>query len=97
MRVKSTAPPEHLIKLMPTEAEQYAYCKSIGCCFECEWCVGYSESWSKKPKHTKKDKIIKTEHIPTKFDNLAKKVVSAKDYPDCDHPLLSEIIRVFKK
>ena len=44
MRVKNTAPPQHLIKLMPTEAEQYAYCKSIGCYFECEWCVGYSES-----------------------------------------------------
>ena len=66
MRVKNTAPPQHLIKLMPTEAEQYAYCKSIGCCFECEWCVGYSESWSKKPKHTKKEKIIRF-NIKLKF------------------------------
>ena len=97
MRVKNTAPPQHLIKLMPTEAEQYAYCKSIGCCFECEWCVGYSESWSKKPKHTKKEKIIKTDSHTTKWDNLAKNVVSTKDYPDCDHPLLSEVLRVFKK
>ena len=95
MRVKSTAPPQHLIKLMPTESEQYAYCKSIGCCFECEWCVGYSESWSKKPKHTKKEKIIKTDSNTTKWDNLAKNVVKVSE--EFDHPLYHEIIRVFKK
>lgn len=97
MKVISTAPPEHLIKLMPTESEQYAYCKSIGCYFQCEWCVGYSESWSKKPKHAKKTKIIKTDTEPSKWDNLAKQAISVNSYPDCDHPLLDEILRVFKK
>jgi hypothetical protein len=99
MRVISTAPPKHLIKLMPTESEQYAYCKSIGCYFECEWCVGYSESippYKKETKkHPKKTKIIETKVEVSKFDNLAQNVVNNKHYSDCDHPLLNEILRVF--
>ena len=72
--------------------------------WECGKCIWIDESSSAMSKygtfveeHPKKEKIIKTEHIPTKFDNLAKKVVSVDDYPDCDHHLLPEIIRVFKK
>ena len=62
--------PKHLIKFHDTEAEQYAYCESIGCCFNCEHCVNYSESIStNKPI---KERILKTEHIPTKFDSLSK-------------------------
>ena len=100
MKIISTAPPKHLIKLMPTEAEQYAYCKSIGCCFECEWCVGYSESmppYKKETiKHNKKAKIIETKVEVYKFDNLAKKVVN-KGYGKHDHPLWDDIIDKFTK
>jgi hypothetical protein len=101
MRVKNTAPPQHLIKLMPTEAEQYAYCKSIGCYFECEWCVGYSESMppykgeTKKP--LKKEKIIETKVEANEFDNLAKKVVNKQVYGDFNHPLWNDIIEKFTK
>ena len=97
MKVISTAPPKHLIKLMPTEAEQYAYCKSIGCYFECEWCVGYSESMPKLVKSPKKAKIIETKVEANEFDNLAKKVVNKQVYGDFDHPLWNDIIKVFKK
>jgi len=91
---------QHLIKFHDTEEAQMSYCKSIGCYFECEWCVGYSESMPKRVEYPKKAKIIETKvqvSEISKFDNLAKKIASAKDYPNCDHPLLSEILRVFKK
>ena len=96
MRVKNTAPPQHLIKLMPTEAEQYAYCKSIGCYFECEWCVGYSESMPPYKERPKKAKIIETNTEANKFDNLAKKATH-KTYPKHDHPLWDYIIEKFTK
>jgi len=99
MRVISTAPPEHLIKLMPTEAEQYAYCRSISCYFECEWCVGYSESMPKRVEYPKKAKIIKTKVEVleiSKFDNLAQKAL-AKGYKKHDHPLWDYIIEKFTK
>lgn len=99
MKVISTAPPKHLIKLMPTEAEQYAYCKSIGCYFECEWCVGYSESMPKLVEYPKKAKIIETKvevSEISKFDNLAQKAL-AKGYKRHDHPLWEIIIEKFTK
>ena len=86
--------PKHLIKLMPTEAEQYTYCESIGCYFNCEHCVNYSESIpTKKPI---KEKIIKTEHIPTKWDNLSKKAIN-KPIKKHDHPLYDLIVELFTK
>tara|TARA_E500000305_G_scaffold71189_1_gene57014 strand:- start:36 stop:344 length:309 start_codon:yes stop_codon:yes gene_type:complete len=101
MKIISTAPPEHLIKLMPTEAEQYAYCKSIGCFFECEFCVGYSESippYKKETKkHPKKAKIIKTKVEVSKFDNLVQNIAKTKKYGDFDHPLWEIIIEKFTK
>ena len=99
MKVISTAPPKHLIKLMPTEAEQYAYCKSIGCYFECEWCVGYSESMPKRVEYPKKAKIIETKvevSEISKFDNSAQKAL-AKGYKKHDHPLWYYIIEKFTK
>jgi len=99
MRVISTAPPKHLIKLMPTEAEQYAYCKSIGCYFECEWCVGYSESMPKRVEYPKKAKIIETKvqvSEISKFDNLAQKAL-AKGFKKHEHPLWDYIIEKFTK
>ena len=72
--------------------------------WECGKCIWIDESSSAMSKYgtfvekqPKKEKIIKTDSNTTKWDNLAKKVVSVDDYPDCDHPLLPEIIRVFKK
>ena len=101
MRVISTAPPKHLIKLMPTESEQYAYCKSIGCYFECEWCVGYSESMppykGETKKHPKKAKIIETKVEANEFDNLAQNIAKTKKYGDFDHPLYKDILRLFIK
>jgi len=96
MKVISTAPPKHLIKLMPTEAEQYAYCKSIGCYFECEWCVGYSESMPKRVEYPKKAKIIETKVEVSKFDNLAQKALN-KGYKKHEHPLWDYIIEKFTK
>jgi hypothetical protein len=71
--------------------------------WECGKCIWIDESSSAMSKygtfveeHPKKEKIIKTDSNTTKWDNLAKNVVN-KDYSDCDHPLLPEIIRVFKK
>ena len=86
--------PKHLIKLMPTEAEQYAWCESIGCYFNCEHCVNYSESIPiKKPI---KEKIIKTEHIPTKFDSLAKNITN-KPIKKGQHELYDLILKLFTK
>ena len=100
MRVISTAPPKHLIKLMPTEAEQYAYCRSISCFFECEFCVGYSESMppykGETKKHPKKAKIIETKVEVSKFDNLAQKALN-KGFKKHDHPLWDYIIEKFTK
>jgi len=96
MRVMSTAPPKHLIKLMPTEAEQYAYCKSIGCYFECEWCVGYSESIPVPTTMPIKEKISQVRVTPTKYDNLAQKALN-KGYKKHDHVLWDYIIEKFTK
>ena len=86
--------PKHLIKLMPTEAEQYTYCESIGCYFNCEHCVNYSESIpTNKPI---KEKIIKTEHIPTKFDSLAKNITN-KPIKKGQHELYDLILKLFTK
>ena len=96
MKIISTAPPEHLIKLMPTEAEQYAYCKSIGCYFECEWCVGYSESIPTPTTMPIKEKISKVRVTPTKYDNLAQKALD-KGYKKHDHSQWDYIIEKFTK
>ena len=86
--------PKHLIKFHDTESEQYAYCESIGCCFNCEHCVNYSESIStNKPI---KERILKTEHIPTKFDSLSKKAIN-KPIKKHDHPLYNLIVELFTK
>ena len=86
--------PKHLIKLMPTEAEQYAWCESIGCYFNCEHCVNYSESIpTKKPI---KEIIIETRLEPTQWDNLAKKATNKPTYRH-EHPLYNLIIELFTK
>ena len=86
--------PKHLIKLMPTEAEQYTYCESIGCYFNCEHCVNYSESIPTNKQI--KEKIIKTEHIPTKFDSLAKNITN-KPIKKGQHELYDLILKLFTK
>ena len=89
--------PKHLIKFHDTEAEQYAYCESIGCCFNCEHCVNYSESIPLPTKKPIKGRIlIKSEHIPTKFDSLAKKATNKPIYKH-DHPLYELILKLFSK
>ena len=82
--------------------EQIEICKKNNCP-DCEKCIWIQESSNAMSKYgtfieqeLKTEKIIKTKHIPTKFDNLAKDIVN-NDYPDCDHPLLPEILKVFKK
>ena len=86
-------PKQHLIKYHDTEEAQMSYCKSIGCYYECEWCVGYSESMPKLVPY-KKAKIIETKVEVSKFDVLAKKVANVEDF---NHPLYKEILRLFKK
>ena len=89
-----TMPKQHLIKYHDTEEAQMAYCKSIGCYYQCEWCVGYSESMPKLVKYPKKTKIIETKVEANKFDVLAKKVANVEDF---NHPLYHEILRLFIK
>ena len=86
-------PKQHLIKYHDTEEAQMSYCKSIGCFYECEWCVGYSESIPKLVPY-KKAKIIETKVEANKFDNLAKKVANVEDF---DHPLYKDVVRLFLK
>ena len=88
--------PKHLIKLMPTEAEQYAYCESIGCYFNCEHCVNYSESIPLPTKKPIKEKIIETRVEPTKWDNLVKKAIK-KPIKKHEHPLYDLIVELFTK
>ena len=87
-------PKQHLIKYHDTEEAQMSYCKSIGCYYECEWCVGYSESMPKLVKYPKKAKIIETKVEANKFDNLAKKVANVEDF---NHPLYKDVVRLFLK
>jgi len=90
---------QHLIKYHDTEDAQMSYCKSIGCYFECEWCVGYSESIPKLVEYPKKTKIIETKVEVleiSKFDNLAQKALE-KGYKKHDHPLWDYIIEKFTK
>ncbi len=86
---------EKEIKYHDTEEAQMAYCKSIGCFFECEWCVGYSESMPKLVPY-KKAKIIKTKNKWDKleWDKLAQGVTHKPTDPD-EHPLLQEVLRLF--
>ena len=88
--------PKHLIKFHDTEAEQYAYCESIGCYFNCEHCVNYSESIPLPTKKPIKEKIIETRLEPTKWDNLSKKATN-KPIKKHDHPLYDLIIEKFCK
>ena len=87
---------QHLIKFHDTEEAQMSYCKSIGCYFECEWCVGYSESIPKRVEYPKKAKIIETKVEVSKFDNLAQKALN-KGYKKHEHPLWDYIIEKFTK
>ena len=89
-----TMPKQHLIKYHDTEEAQMSYCKSIGCYYQCEWCVGYSESMPKLVKYPKKTKIIETKVEANKFDNLAKKVANVEDF---NHPLYKDVVRLFLK
>lgn len=86
--------PKHLIKFQDTESKQYAYCKSIGCYFGCIHCISYSESNPVPTTMPIKEKIIKTDTNPGKYDNLAKKCTNKAHY-DHDHPLFSYILEVF--
>ena len=88
-------PKQHLIKYHDTEEAQMSYCKSIGCYYECEWCVGYSESIPKLVPY-KKAKIIETKVQVSKFDNLAQKAL-AKGFKKHDHVLWEYIIEKFTK
>tara|TARA_R100001530_G_C4317687_1_gene154795 strand:+ start:376 stop:678 length:303 start_codon:yes stop_codon:yes gene_type:complete len=87
------ATPKHLVKFHDTEAEQYAYCESIGCYFSCEWCVGYSESIPIKKigQVVTKKPIIETKN---EWDKLAQGITHKPTNPD-KHPLLQEVLRLF--
>ena len=77
-----------------TPQEQLEYCKSVKCP-NCNYCV-WAENMHLTPKNKpKKQKLIQTEEVISKFDNLAKNVVKVSE--EFDHPLYHEIIRVFKK
>ena len=88
---------EKEIKYHNTEEAQMAYCKSIGCYYQCEWCVGYSESMPKLVKYPKKAKIIETKVEANKFNNLVQNIAKNKKYGDFDHPLYKDILRLFIK
>ena len=89
-------PKQHLIKYHDTEEAQMSYCKSIGCFYECEWCVGYSESMPKLVPY-KKAKIIETNVEANEFDSLVQNISKNKKYGDFDHPLYKHILRLFIK
>ena len=70
--------------------------------WECGKCIWIDESSSAMSKYgtfveqqPKKEKLIQSEEVISKFDNLAKNVVKVSE--EFDHPLYHEIIRVFKK
>jgi len=87
---------QHLIKFQDTESKQYAYCKSIGCYFDCEHCVAYSESMPIPTTMPIKKDIIQTKVKGTKFDNLAQNAIN-KTYEPHNHPLYEYIIKKFTK
>tara|TARA_X000001388_G_scaffold76317_1_gene73335 strand:- start:3553 stop:3834 length:282 start_codon:yes stop_codon:yes gene_type:complete len=72
--------------------------------WECGKCVWIDESSSAMSEHgtfvKEEVKIQTAKQIETKIENewdiLAKNVIKDEDYSDCDHPLLSEILKVFK-
>ena len=78
-----------------TPRKQLDYCKSVNCpgCNYCVWVENMHLTPTNKPI---KQKIIKTNIKPSKWDNLAKQAITSDSYSDCDHPLLGEILRVFK-
>ena len=70
--------------------------------WECGKCIWIDESSSAMSKYgtfvekqPKKEKLIQSKEVISKFDNLAKNVVKVSE--EFDHPLYHEIIRVFKK
>ena len=70
--------------------------------WECGKCIWIDESSSAMSKYgtfveeqPKKEKLIQSEEVISKFDNLAKNVVKVSE--EFDNPLYHEIIRVFKK
>ena len=69
--------------------------------WECGKCIWIDESSSAMSKYgtfveqqPKKEKLIQSEEVISKFDNLAKNVVKVSE--EFDRPLYHEIIRVFK-
>jgi len=87
----------------PEAIAQLKICEENNCP-DCEKCIWINESANAMSKYgnfvkndTKKENVIETNHNPTPFDNLCKKVVNKQLYGDFDHPLWEEIIRVFKK
>ena len=89
--------PEHLIKLQPTEAKQYAYCESIGCYYNCEHCVNYSESMPIPTNKPIKEKISQARLTPAKYDNLSKRIANKPKRARHEHPLFDYIIEKFTK
>ena len=88
--------PEHLIKFHNTEEAQMNYCRSIGCCYNCEHCVNYSESIPIPTTMPIKEKISQVRVTPTKYDNLAQKALN-KGFKKHDHVLWDYIIEKFTK
>ena len=71
--------------------------------WECGKCIWIDESSSAMSKYgtfvekqPKKEKLIQSKEVISKFDNLAKKALN-KDYQECEDPFLREVLRVFKK
>ena len=88
--------PEHLIKFHNTEEAQMTYCRSIGCHYNCEHCVNYSESIPIPTTMPIKEKISQVRVTPTKYDNLAQKALN-KGFKKHDHVLWDYIIEKFTK
>ena len=85
----------------PEAIEQIKICKKNNCpdCEKCIWIQESSIAMSKYgtfvEKQPKKEKLIQSKEVISKFDNMAKNVVKVSE--EFDHPLYHEIIRVFKK
>ena len=82
----------------PDPAAQLKYCHSVGCpdCYYCVWAdnmMPYIKHTTKRPI---KEKINKTEHIPTKFDSLAKNITK-RPIKKGQHPLYDFIVELFTK
>lgn len=77
---------------------QLKYCKKVKCsgCYCCVWSENMILTPLPPSTMHKKEKILKTDGKISDYDNLCQNVVNTNNYPDCDHPLLEDILKYFK-